>query len=245
MPFLKMLFYGFVVSVCLTTLALSEGLPVVDGSTRSDWTAVGAVIAQGTEGGSSCSGTLVAPDLIITAAHCTTQKEGLLDSLRFFAGQDGTRFVASSGSIDIIRHPDWADATGSDKYRFDVAVVRLSRPIARDVVSPVLLVPAQRRLPQEAVFLGYQNNTGPRLHGRFDCALYPLTTQGLLTSECHVIRGNSGGAVVVQLEQNWYLAGTIVARREPDGTALAAQLNDWLRGHVSAALKREAQRLAR
>ncbi|WP_245897187.1 trypsin-like serine peptidase [Roseobacter denitrificans] len=215
---------------------------MLDASARKDWTAVGVVIAQGNDGGSSCSGTLVAPDLIVTAAHCTTQKEGLLGSLRFFAGQDGTRFVASSGSIDVIRHPEWAAATGAARYQFDVAVVRLSRPIPRNVVSPMLLMPHKTPLPESGAFLGYQNPTAPRLHGRFGCALFSRSSQRLFTSDCPVIRGNSGGAIAVRLEQNWYLAGTIVARREPEGTALAAHLDDWLRGHVSNALAREARR---
>ncbi len=231
-------------TVVLVSSAQSEPLPPLDAGKRMEWTAVGVVNTKGTKGASTCSGTLVAPDLIVTAAHCTTKKDGLLDSLHFIAGQDGTRFVADSSSVEILRYPVWGFASGAIKYRFDLAVVRLGRFIPAKKVRPVPLVPTESALPKAGALLGYQNAPDKSLHGRFDCQLMPTPHLGLFASNCGVISGNSGGAVLVNGPQGWQLAGVIVARKEPEGTALAAEVNDWLREHVSEAWKREAERSA-
>lgn len=242
--FIYLTLYALMASMVLVSSAQSEPLPALDVEKRLVWTAIGVVNAEGTKGASSCSGTLVAPDLVVTAAHCTTKKEGLLDSLHFIAGQNGTRFVADSGSIEIIRYPVWSHASGAIKYRFDLAVVRLGRLIPREKVRPVSLVPVENTLSKTGALLGYQNAPGKSLHGRFDCQLAPTSSLGLIASNCRVISGNSGGAVLVNGGNGWELAGVIVARKEPEGTALAVEVNDWLRGHVSEALKREALRSA-
>lgn len=232
------------VTAVFISFAQAQTLSVLDMNDRQAWTALGVVKARGTKGASSCSGTLVAPDLIVTAAHCTTSKDGLLASLLFSAGQNGTRLIASSGSVEISRHPAWAYASGSTQYRFDLAVVRLSRPIYSDKVRAVPLVPPKTEWPKTGALMGYQSVPGNVLHGRFDCPLTSMVPLGLVASECRVISGNSGGAVLVNIDSKWQLAGVIVARREPEGTALAVAINDWLRRHVNDALKREEQRLA-
>ncbi|AXI47188.1 trypsin [Sulfitobacter sp. SK012] len=231
-------------ALLISVSARAEPLPALDITSRLEWTAVGVVNAEGTKGASSCSGTLVAPDLVITAAHCTTEKDGLLSTLHFVAGQNGTRLVADSSSVDIFRYPAWAYASGSTKFRFDLAVVRLGRLIPRDKVRPVPLVPAENTLPKIGALLGYQNAPDKSLHGRFNCPLSQNSFLGVIASDCQVIGGNSGGAVLVKGAHGWQLAGVIVASKEPEGTALAVEVNDWLRGHVSEAWKREAQRLA-
>jgi hypothetical protein len=229
-------------AIHLTPAVVAQPLPALQPEERSEWAAVGVVSSRGSDGTSICSGTLVAQDLVITAAHCTTNKQGLLDSILFTAGKNGARLAATSSSVEVIRHPVWAYASGATKLKFDIAVIRLGRLITPDKVRPIALVPAESSPPEKGALLGYQDSAEKSLHGSFDCSLSPAPEPGVIASDCQVTGGNSGGALLVRGDHGWQLAGVLVAHKNPEGTALAAEVNDWLRRHVKAALQREERR---
>lgn len=230
--------------VATTSSMASERLVVLPPDERPLWAAVGTFSTKGVAGVAGCSGILVAPDLVITAAHCTKKNTGLLDSRMFIAGLDGSRRLATSGAAKIVRHPVYDFTRGNNAFRFDLAVVQLGRPIDADIVEPVALFPQGSALPNNGALLAYRRNAKTSLHGRFDCTLKQTLALGMITSDCIVTSGNSGGAVMVKDGSDWKLAGIIVARNEPEGTAIALELNDWLRDLVRDAKKREAQRAA-
>ena len=92
----------------------------------------------------TCSGTLVAPQVFLTAAHCG-------DALAYYNGNDSGRGLvtfapeyvpgrtATIGGT-LVRHPGWSSVSSSNLARNDVAVVLLDR--APEGVTPVQLVGA-------------------------------------------------------------------------------------------------------
>ena len=227
-----------------TSSAMSGSLPRLPADDRASLSAVGVIRSAGRNGSTLCSGTLVARDLVITSAHCIKQNAGLLHNVEFTAGVNGTRFVANSGSVEVLEHPVWRNTSGIGKFRYDVAVVRLSRPIARGRVRPLRLFSDSIALPERGALVGYRGPKAIALHGRFDCTLSSLSNRGLFASDCPASGGNSGGAVLTWGKNGWELAGVIVATRRRTATAVVVELDDWLRNQVSDALRREARWVA-
>jgi V8-like Glu-specific endopeptidase len=207
--------------------------------------AVGLIRATGAESVVICTGTLVASDLVVTSAHCTDKSKGLLKDIEFIAGLNGTRFLANRGVVEVIRHPNWDRTTGMQKFRYDVAVLRLARPIMPERVTPLRVLPMGKNLPADGALVGYRATEVKLLYGRFDCAFAPASTPALFSSDCPASEGNSGGAVLVDTENGLHLAGVIVASSQRADASVAAEFDHWLYEQVDAALGREAQRSAK
>lgn len=228
-----------------TSSLASEALPPLDAQKRMALPAVGLIRAKGQETIAICTGTLVAPDLVVTSAHCTDKSAGLIQDVEFVAGLNGTRFIANSGAAEVRQHPGWSPARGPGKLRYDVAVIRLGRPIPEERVQPLRLIRSDATLPSQAALVGYRAAQVKLLHGRFDCALSPTVRPAVISSDCPVSQGNSGGAVLAQTDDGWRLAGVIVAASRRDTRSFVVAIDLWLRDQVDAALRRQARRSAK
>ena len=99
------------------------------------WRGVGRVNVAGLRDRSMCTGTLVAEDLVITAAHCVisprTGKVQPVNDVYFVAGWRRGQKVASRRAIEITTHPGYAYAQnpGFDEIGADLALIRLDAPI--------------------------------------------------------------------------------------------------------------------
>lgn len=185
--------------------------------------------------GSVCTGTLVAADLVLTAAHCANQPvEGFylgtgapfsdLSDPAFLDGRERHAVVAQ------LKNPEWTGDCGSQQH--DVALLVLERPITHVRPSSLATAPA---VGTECTAVGYGAHTYPNKSGTGEKRAGTLVVTELqearLAAEgvtAHTDVGDSGGPLLC----GGYLVGTVSCGNSLQGKTTYARVDaaiDWIR----------------
>ncbi|MGK7907030.1 MAG: serine protease [Synechococcus sp.] len=180
------------------------------------WSAIGTLKNRY---GGHCTGTFVAPRLVLTAAHCLYEKNSRgygnqfnAKELEYFAGPSEAERVVSSSITDIFIAPGFNPdlfEENSEVDGLDWAFLTLDKELGSEF-GTINIFSIEKRTLETAIVeswsisqAGYGGEEADKLSAHFNCQIIDFFEDNTLFHECDALWGDSGSPLLVRNGNNY------------------------------------------
>lgn len=193
------------------------------------WRAIGKLQATSGNLYESCTGTLIAPALVLTAAHCVfnprTQHNFPPNSLHFLLEFDRGRYAGHEVGRRIEVGPGYDPHRPAATRGSDWAILTLAKPLGTaDWTLPILADPPP--VGSMVMLGGYSQDRPLILMADTKCRIVQRLADAmgrpLLRDDCAGSSGVSGAPLLIERNGRWYVAAVAVAAEMGAASGMAA-----------------------
>lgn len=202
---------------------------IVEGN-QYPWRAIGRV---NNGGRSFCTGVLIGPQKVLTAAHCLHahgSRRGManLKDIHFLAGYTRGSYLAHSQAIAIDRS---TNRGVREETKDDWAIITLADPIGKKIGFIRLETFGEaawaddRRNGKRYAQAGYSHDRAHILTRHINCGIHAFLKDGqAFAHQCDATNGDSGSPILVRRGEEYRIVGLHVAsaRNQRFGVAITA-----------------------